>query len=419
MPNLNSLRASVLLHAPVFYSSGTRCAKLTDIVINRSKRAPLLRGIVIDCGFKNSLFVPYSFIQSMDQEQIIIDIEQHNLFDEFAQRADEILLFANILNCKKSAFKSLSGKIIDARIVTSESGERFVDGVYVRTQKPREKKIAHYLKLPKLAQKRTEKFIPWRNLFLFMEEGSEVVQFLQTHAQDRAPDLADALLDLPSPTMLEVVTELSDDRLADVLEEMPERNQKDIIEHLQEGRAADILEKMQPDDAADLVAQLDSEKSNSLLELMDTDEALEVRRLLEFEPNTAGGLMTTRAIVLGEDATVAQALVLIRKQEIAPVLATAVFVTKPPHTCPGGTYLGLVHFQKLLRYPPSELLKNILDTETKPAAQDAEDVEVVRSLARYNLVALPVIDEEGMLAGIVTVDDVLDHILPSNWRSAR
>lgn len=156
MPILNNLRASALLRAPVFYSSGTRCAKLTDIVINRSKRAPLLRGIVIDCGFKNCVFVKHDFIQSMDHEQIIIDADQHNHFDEFVPRADEILLFANILNCKKSTFKSLSGKIIDARIITSENGERFVDGVYVSCYKPREKKISHYLKLPKLAQRRTE-----------------------------------------------------------------------------------------------------------------------------------------------------------------------------------------------------------------------------------------------------------------------
>lgn len=100
------------MRAPVFYSSGTRCAKLTDIVINRSKRAPLLRGIVIDCGFKNCVFVKHDFIQSMDHEQIIIDADQHNHFDEFVPRADEILLFANILNCKSQPLNLYLAKLL-------------------------------------------------------------------------------------------------------------------------------------------------------------------------------------------------------------------------------------------------------------------------------------------------------------------
>ena len=117
------------------------------------------------------------------------------------------------------------------------------------------------------------------------------------------------------------------------------------------------------------------------------------------------------------DAAVAEAMALIRRREVAPVLAASVFVTLPPYETVTGRYLGVVHFQRMLRYPPHERLGTLLDTELEPVSASTPISQIHRTLANYNLVALPVVDEDHHLIGVVTVDDVLDHLLPEDWRN--
>jgi Mg/Co/Ni transporter MgtE len=139
--------------------------------------------------------------------------------------------------------------------------------------------------------------------------------------------------------------------------------------------------------------------------------------LLAYDPDTAGGLMTTEPIIVSADATVAEGLALIRRHELAPALGAAVCVTLPPYEPPTGRFLGVVHFQRMLRYPPNERLGTLLDTTLEPVAPNTSAAEVSRILASYNLVSLPVVDENHRLVGVVTIDDVLDYLLPDDWRS--
>ena len=150
---------------------------------------------------------------------------------------------------------------------------------------------------------------------------------------------------------------------------------------------------------------------------MEPEEAEDVRALLQYGPDTAGGLMTSEPIVLSADATVAEALALIRRHELHPALAAAVFITLPPYETPTGRLLGTVHFQRMLRYPPHERLGAIIDDTLDPVPATASAAEVARMLASYNLVSLPVVDQARRLVGAVSVDDVLDYLLPDDWRS--
>ena len=248
-------------------------------------------------------------------------------------------------------------------------------------------------------------------------EAQSAEQLVATYSDLKPADLANTLLDLPDERMIEVAEELSDERLADALEEMPEDEQVHILEQLGDERAADILDAMEPDDAADLLGQLPEERSEQLLDLMEPEEAEDVRALLQYGPDTAGGLMTSEPIVLSADATVAEALALIRRHELHPALAAAVFVTLPPYETPTGRLLGTVHFQRMLRYPPHERLGAIIDDTLDPVPATASAAEVARMLASYNLVSLPVVDQAHRLVGAVSVDDVLDYLLPDDWRS--
>ncbi|HMU36557.1 MAG TPA: magnesium transporter, partial [Marmoricola sp.] len=202
-------------------------------------------------------------------------------------------------------------------------------------------------------------------------------------------------------------------------EELPEEDQVEILTHLKPDRAADVLEEMSADDAADLIADLPQDLASRLLSLMEADEAEDVKRLMVYGEETAGGMMTPEPVVLPPDATVAEALAHVRNQDLTPSLAAMVYVCRPPLETPTGRLLGMAHIQRLLREPPSTLVAGVVDNDTDQLRPEATLEDVAIFLATYNLVAAPVVDEEGRLLGAVTVDDLLDHLLPVGWRDQR
>ena len=173
---------------------------------------------------------------------------------------------------------------------------------------------------------------------------------------------------------------------------------------------------MNPDDAADLIKELPPEMAEDLLQRMEPDEAADVRGLLIYADYTAGGMMTPEPVILSADATVAEALARVRDEELTPALASMVFVCRPPLDTPSGRFLGIVHTQRLLREPPSLMVSGLLDDNLEPLYPDSALAQVSRYLATYNLVVAPVINADHQLVGAVTVDDVLDHMLPEDWR---
>lgn len=247
-------------------------------------------------------------------------------------------------------------------------------------------------------------------------EGQGAANLLATFEKLRAPDLASVLHDLSPKRRAEVAAALTDEKLADVLEELPEDDQVEILSQLASARAADVLEEMAPDDAADLLGELPADEAEKLLELMAPTEAAPLRRLLAYSEDTAGGMMTTEPVILPPDATVAEALARVSNPELAPALAAQVFVCRPPLETPTGRFVGVAHLQRLLREPPSELVSGIVDTDLEPVRPDSTLPQVTQHLATYNLVAVPVVDTDDHLLGAVTVDDVLDHLLPPDWR---
>jgi len=226
------------------------------------------------------------------------------------------------------------------------------------------------------------------------------------------------LQELSPKRRLELAAALDDEKLADVLEELPEDDRIEIVASLEGERAADVLEEMDPDDAADLLSELPPEQQEALLALVEPDDAEELRRLLSYDDFSAGGMMTTEPVILPPDATVAEALARIRDSDLSPSLAAQVYVVRAPFETPTGKYLGVAHFQRLLREPPATLVSAILDDSLEPIGPEAPLQQVTRYFATYNLVALPVVDESDHLLGAVTVDDVIDHMLPENWRDA-
>ena len=173
---------------------------------------------------------------------------------------------------------------------------------------------------------------------------------------------------------------------------------------------------MDPDDAADLIKELPDTTAHQLLARMEPDDAADVRSLMAYTEFTAGAMMTPEPVIVAPDATVADALALVRNEDITPAEASMVFVCRPPTETPTGRYLGAVHVQRLLREPPSTMVSAIIDTDLEPMRTDAPVGAVSRYFATYNLVVVPVVNETSQLVGAVAVDDLLDHLLPADWR---
>ena len=215
---------------------------------------------------------------------------------------------------------------------------------------------------------------------------------------------------------VEVAEALDDEQLADAFQELPESEQVSLLSTLEVERAADVLEEMDPDDAADLINDLPTEFAEDLLERMEPKDAADVRNLMQYEDLTAGGMMTPEPVILAPDATIADALAAVSREDVTPATASMVFITRPPTDTPSGRYIGAVHTQRLLREPPSIMTAAVIDADLQPLAPEAGLYQVSRYFATYNLVIAPVVNKRGQLVGAVTVDDVLDHMLPDDWR---
>jgi Mg/Co/Ni transporter MgtE len=324
----------------------------------------------------------------------------------FEQRAEEVRIVSQLLDHKVTVRDSDADvRVRDIAMERSQArGDWYVTKAYVQSGGT-------------FGRRTGSRTVSWGEVvFADQQEDQGAETLLSTMEDLRAADLAAALLDLPKDRLFAVARTLSDERLADVLEELPEDERVTILQALESERAADVLEEMDPDDAADLLSELPPERAAQYLDLMEPDEANDLRRLLSYDDYTAGGMMTTEPIVLPPDATIADALARVMNPELSPSLASQVYVVRPPVETPTGRYLGVAHIQALLRMPPSHLVSAVIDRDLKPISPDAPLGRVARYFATYNLPAVPVIDEHGHLLGAITVDDLIDHMLPEDWR---
>ena len=256
--------------------------------------------------------------------------------------------------------------------------------------------------------------VPWdRHPELFKTDplGEQLAELREL----QPADLATAVEGLPPTRRSQIAAALEDEQLADLLEELPEQDQVRLLAGLGLERSADVVEEMQPDDAADLLAELPDEQRERLLTAMETVQAEDLRRLLRYGPKTAGGLMTSQPLIVTPDTPVAEVLARIRDPGTLVTSAALVYVCEPPMVTPTGRYLGSVGFQRLLRRAPSVLVGQCVEGRVFVRPELSER-DLAARIAAYNLVSVAVCDEDGRLVGAVTVDDVLDHLLPADWR---
>ncbi len=392
----------------VFDPIGDQVGRVRDVVVLlRASGPPRAVGLVVEVPGRRRIFLPLTRVTSVAPGQII----STGLLNmrRFEQRATETLAVGELLDREVDLVDgSGRARIVDVAIEQQRNRDWEVSTLAVRRVAPGKGVMRRRGEILTIDVSQVRSLAP---------HAAQAADLLLASYEDlKAADLADVLHDMGDTRRLEVASALADERLADVLEELPEDDQVAILSGLGVQRAADVLDVMQPDDAADLLAELPVAQQAELLDLMEPEEAADVRRLLTYHEDTAGGLMTTEPVILAPETPIATALAHVRRVDIPPALAGQVFVVRPPLETPTGRFLGVVHVQRLLREPPHVPIGSVLDTEIERVGPDASLHSVTRRLATYNLLALPVVDEERRLLGAVSVDDVLDHLLPDDWR---
>ena len=404
---INRVFIARLSGTAVFDPNGDPVGKVRDAVatLRSNNQPPRILGLVVEVPLRRRVFVPITRVTSIESGSVVITGLVN--MRRFESRTGELLVLGDLLDRSVNLIENQEAVVVeDMGMEETRTGDWFINRVHIM-------KKGHGLR-----RKGATSTIAWEDLTGFAHTESEqgVTNLLATVSNLRAADLATTIQDLTPKRRIEVARALDDERLADVLQEMDELERVALLAELEGERAANVLGEMDPDDAADLLREIGEERAQILIELMEPEDAEDVLRLLTYEDYSAGGMMTTEPIVMSADFSVADALASVRQREVSPALASQVFVCRQPSETPTGRYIGLVHYQRLLREPPATLLGSIVDTDTQGLNPNATLQEVSSYLASYNLLSVPVVDANQRLLGAVTVDDVLDHLLPENWR---
>jgi CBS domain-containing protein/sporulation protein YlmC with PRC-barrel domain len=391
---------SRLIRRSLVGADGADVGRVVDVVLGSGGRPPRVNGFVVAVQ-RRHVFVGAGRAGEIDTEGIRLRRGSINL-RQFELRPGERLASAEVIGTQIK-----QGRVVD--IGLAPAPEQFAWEVATVA-------LGHR-GLP--GRRRAPMVIDWSEAGELFADERPIDREAAALGGLHPAEMAAAIRSLPLSRRRVLASALEDERLADLLEELSEDEQVRLIEGLDQRRLGRVLDEMEADDAADLLAEFSATRQAELLGAMDPEEAEPVRRLLTYAPDTAGGVMTPEPVILGPQATVAQALARIRDADLPVPLASQVFVCQPPLETPTGRYLGVVGVQRLLREVPSKSVGRCLDEDWEAIDVDASDREVAERLAAYDVVAIPVTDSARRLVGAVTIDDVLDRVLPPNWRVAR
>ena len=405
---------SRLVGRPVRDRDGDSFGKVRDLIVALGEQYPPVTGLVVRVAGGRDIFLPWTDVEEIDAEGARL---RTTLIDmaTFRQRPNEIRLWLDLLD--KQIVDVEDRKIVrvnDIQLAPVEGRLRLVAvdvglaGILRRLglSGPGER-LARALHLE------AENYIEWEDV----DPVESSVSSLKLRVPHEAlgtlhpADVAHIVEQLAPRDRAGILAALDDERAADVLEELAADDQVDILEALSPEKAADILEEMGPDEAADLVADLSEERQEQLLGLMEPEEASDVRELLAYGEETAGGLMTTDFITVTPEMTAEQ--VIERLRELHPDADQVYYLYVADEE---GMLVGTITLRGLIVAAPETFVRDFMRPDPISVALDLDAEQVGAAIARYNLLALPVVDADGRMQGIVTVDDAFERALGEGWR---
>jgi magnesium transporter len=263
-----------------------------------------------------------------------------------------------------------------------------------------------------LRQHKLGSMISWDNVELLPETGSMRLKVPSNTLRDLHPaDLAEIISDLSRTESTAVLETLDVKTVADTLEAVEPEFQASLVENLTDERVADVLEEMSPDEAADLLAELPDERSEDLLDMMGQEQAEDVRLLLTYPEDSAGGIMTTDFVTVHPNLSAAKVIQQLRETATAIDIIYYVYVVDDSEHL-----IGIFSLHDLVLSPPDKLISEFMDEHIVTCKVTDNQDDVAQLISKYNLLAVPVVDEQERLVGIVTADDALDKVIPTAWK---
>ena len=405
---------SQLVGRPVRDRDGGAFGKVRDLIVSLGEEYPPVTGVVVRVAGSRDIFLPWSDVEAIDTSGARLHTSSIDI-TSFRQRPDEIRLWLNLLD--KQIVDVEDRKIVrvnDIQLAPVDGRLRLVAvdvglaGILRRLglSGPGER-LARVLGIE------AENYIQWEDVDPVESSVSSLKLRIphQALATLHPADVAHIVEQLAPRDRAGILAALDDERAADVFEELDADDQVDLLEALTPERAADILEEMGPDEAADLMADLSDERQEELLGLMQPEEASDVRELLAYGEETAGGLMTTDYITVRLEETAQEVIDQLR--ELHPDADHVYYL----YVCDADeTLVGTITLRGLIVAPPGTPVREFMRPEPISVQLDLDAEQVGAAIARYNLLALPVVDEDGRMRGIVTVDDALERALGEGWR---
>ncbi len=405
---------SQLIGKRVLDRNGEPFGKVRDLIVALGERYPPVTGLVVRVAGGREIFLPWSAVDTIDTGGARLRTASINI-TSFQQRPNEIRLWRDLQD--KQIVDVEGRKIVrvnDIQLAPVEGRLRLVAvdvglaGILRRLGLSAVgERLARALKLE------VENYIDWGAV----DPVESSVSSLKLRVPHQAlstlhpADVAHIVEQLAPRDRTGILASLDDERAADVIEELDAADQVDVLEGLPPEKAADILEEMGPDEAADLMADLSVERQAELLGLMAPDEAADVRELLSYPEETAGGLMTTDFITVSPDETAQDVIERLRKLAPSADQVYYLYVTDE-----SGRLLGTLTLRGLIVADPSTPVREFTRPDPISVEVGVDAEEVAAAIARYNLLALPVVDAEGRMQGIVTVDDAFERALGEGWR---
>ncbi|WP_162179585.1 magnesium transporter [Thermogemmatispora carboxidivorans] len=433
------LYLSHLLGAPVEDAQGTRVGKLTDVLVAPAQAreepdGPTYASALLVEGQDGRLWRVTPLAVQVRDQALVLRMALPELPPPAAVE-NEISLAHEVLD--KQAVDLERRRPVRVNDVCLEPDWRVV-GIDTSTWGLLRRLMPAWL-LGARGREAPGNLIPWERLELLREgeplpeegleeeERSEGRGERQEHEELRRPpsgplaelrpaDIADIIHQLTPAQGARLLEGLDDETAADILQEVDTERQTYILEKLKATRAAAILREMEPDEVADLLARLPEERAQELLRLLTPEESEDVRELLEYAENSAGGLMTTDYLALNGSRSSAEALEALRRHILDQDGHTVYIYVVDDEERDEPHLLGVVSIWNLLVASPEQTLQELMHRDLVTVRPEADARSVAEIIAKYNLFAVPVVNDEGALQGIVTVDDAIDVLLPPERR---
>jgi len=401
---------SDFIKKPVLSPSGKKIGKLTDVIVSSDHSYPIMKALEVSIPGNKTINISWRYVAKLGKE-VILKYPLEEINDYTIQKHD-IVLLKDVMDRQVVDIEGKKIRRVNDIKISPTNGHYHVIGVDIGVNG-----ILRRLSLNRIAKPlgitSNEDLISWKDIDPVESDYSKVKLKVpkQKIKKLHPADMAEIVDQLGLNESLNILNSLDDESAADTLEEVSPERQVSLLEGMDSQRAAEILDEMSPDDAADVLADLPEEKAEELLDLMEPEESDDLRKLLKYPENTAGGIMTTEFAYVDQDLTIKQVLDALRKmaEDVETIYYVYVISKK-------GDLVGVISLRDLLLSDPNSKVSEFMHTHIIKADVMEDQHEVAQTIAKYNLIALPVVEDETKLRGIITVDDAIDIVLPTAWK---